>query len=80
MKHVLPLHTATGNTAYETCLLNLNFPQRVALVMVNVFLSEPCLTGPLASPGENKFTPSREAELQAHPTAGRYGLCPVALP
>lgn len=62
MKHVLPLHTAIENTACETYLLNVHFPQRLALVMVNVSLSEPCLTGPLAVLGENKSTPSREGE------------------
>lgn len=34
--------------------------------MVNVFLSEPSLTGPLAVLGENEFTLSRGGDLQAH--------------
>lgn len=50
MKHILPLHTATRNIAYEThlSLFNLNFPQRMAPVTVNEFLLKPYFTDTLA--------------------------------
>lgn len=82
MKDILPLHTATGNTAYETCLLSPNFPQGVALVMVNVFLSEPCLGSPLAILGENVFPKQgrRAASTQLVPLQSGVGSAPWLSP